>query len=604
VGFVNDSSGNLNSSVGQWVNFYTTTTTTLPAVVPPKQTSYVINKSNVLQGKSLLATSVIIKGTNNLNKYYIVRNGTVWNIASNPVNGSNSLALSTSGLRGNYSTYSYVNDSAGNVNRSSVFWVNIYTTTTVTTTTTTTTTTTMAGSVIISVNNRTNTYFNGATVSVVAPNGSVLSNNTIGVSKPIVNTSVLYNTSNCKIIVSLPTNDKIVMNSFNFNKINKSFVVQESNLTGTKPVVKKVISNVIASNYSNGAVSTLVFNTNVSPNRLCVCSSWSFNTASCSASWACYDISAYAHKFYGTYLVVNVTHFSAYILGSSESLLIWDDTNDIQGEDIKHFENQSVGFFANYSNMTGSPIQGGGSYCQYMENSAGSWSAKVNMTYNSSNRFYYIYRAFGVKGTFNYNVTCASPSHNTLSVVDNFVISSISPQLQSIQWGQVYWWTAQVVAHSIHYGVYNTTLACTQTNLYYVEPVPINGFAKRVNASTDQTGNYKCQNTTQGAFKISNDGSVGINISAKLSNDPTGVVMKLSHANNGWQNSCAGACNAGSCNLSGSCLIINTSYRQIAYNMPANSSKEYWLWTDFVGAHGTVSPLKGNLTTNATKAVS
>jgi len=167
------------------------------------------------------------------------------------------------------------------------------------------------------------------------------------------------------------------------------------------------------------------------------------------------------------------------------------------------------------------------------------------------------------------------------------------------QWSQVSWYTAVSVAHSISYGVYNTTLACSQTALYYVEPSPINGIATKLNASTDQTGVYPCQNATQGAIRISNDGSVGINVTADFNQVTSGVRMKIAKGEGGWQTACDGVCNATSCALTADCVQITTSPVQVAYNLPQNSSQEYWLYADFKGVAGTSAPTKGNLSTSA-----
>ena len=169
------------------------------------------------------------------------------------------------------------------------------------------------------------------------------------------------------------------------------------------------------------------------------------------------------------------------------------------------------------------------------------------------------------------------------------------------QWSQISWFTAETVAHSISYGVYNETYACSQTALYYVEKPPINGIAVKLNASTDQAATYYCQNTTQGAIKINNDGSVGINVSAQFNQITTGVRVKAATANNGWESACSGTCGAGGCDLSAACIQLSTSPAQVAYNLAQNSSQEYWLWADFKGVAGTVSPTKGNMTTTAVK---
>jgi hypothetical protein len=182
------------------------------------------------------------------------------------------------------------------------------------------------------------------------------------------------------------------------------------------------------------------------------------------------------------------------------------------------------------------------------------------------------------------------------------LLATVGPVAADTKWSQISWYTAVSVAHSIVYGIYNNTVACSQTALYYVEPAPINGIATKLNASTDQTGLYPCQNTTQGAFKVQNDGSVGLNVSATFNQITTGVRPKIGGADAAWEAACTGTCTTGDCALSANCIALTTSFQQVAYNIPQNSSKEYWLWADFKGVAGTAAPTKGNLTTNATQA--
>ena len=170
------------------------------------------------------------------------------------------------------------------------------------------------------------------------------------------------------------------------------------------------------------------------------------------------------------------------------------------------------------------------------------------------------------------------------------------------QWSQVSWYTAVSVAHSISYGVYNSTLACSQTALYYVEPAPINGVANKLNASTDSAGTYACQNFTQGAIKVNNDGSVGINVSAEFNQITTGVRMKIAKGPDGYQSTCDGVCNATSCTLTADCIQVTTGPAQVAYNIAQNTSQEYWLYADFNGVAGTAAPTKGNMTTTAVQS--
>jgi hypothetical protein len=170
------------------------------------------------------------------------------------------------------------------------------------------------------------------------------------------------------------------------------------------------------------------------------------------------------------------------------------------------------------------------------------------------------------------------------------------------QWSQVGWLTAESVAHSISYGIYNATLACSQTALFYVEPAPIDGTQTKINATMDEAGEYACQTDSQGAFKVNNDGSVGINVTIVFSQITTGVSPKVATADAGWQATCDGTCTHEGCDLSSKCILLSTSPEQVIYNLAQNSSKEMWLWADFNGVAGTAAPTKGNMTTEATKA--
>jgi len=179
------------------------------------------------------------------------------------------------------------------------------------------------------------------------------------------------------------------------------------------------------------------------------------------------------------------------------------------------------------------------------------------------------------------------------------MLMSASMVVADAQWSQVSWYTAESVAHSISYGIYNASLACSQTAIYFVEPSPIDGDETKINSSTDSTGSYFCQNATQGAIVVSNDGSVGINITAAFNQITAGVGMKIGTENDAWQSSCAGVCNATECDLSASCIGLNTSAILVDYNLLQNGTEEFWLWADFQNVAGTVSPTKGNITTSA-----
>jgi len=181
------------------------------------------------------------------------------------------------------------------------------------------------------------------------------------------------------------------------------------------------------------------------------------------------------------------------------------------------------------------------------------------------------------------------------------LIAAAGSAAADAKWSQVSWYVAYSVAHSITYGIYNSTLACSQTALYYVEPSPINGVQTKINTSTDQTGAYFCQNDTQGALTVHNDGSVGLNISAEFNQITTGVRPKIAMTDAGWESACSATCNVSACDLTTKCVMLNTTAQLVRYNLEQNSSQQYWLWADFNGVAGTSVPTKGNLTTSAVR---
>lgn len=177
-----------------------------------------------------------------------------------------------------------------------------------------------------------------------------------------------------------------------------------------------------------------------------------------------------------------------------------------------------------------------------------------------------------------------------------------TPVASSSAWSQVFWYTAENVAHSIMYGVYNESVVCTQTSMFYVEDSPINGIEDKINATTDSSGQYPCQNTTQGVITVSNDGSVGVNITMVFNQITSGVRPKVGYSNDGWKGDCTGVCNSTLCDLTSDCIQLDTGGKQIIYNLGQNSTRNVWLWADFKGVGGTDVATKGNLTTNATKS--
>ncbi|MBN2881815.1 hypothetical protein JXM83_07235, partial [Candidatus Woesearchaeota archaeon] len=113
--------------------------------------------------------------------------------------------------------------------------------------------------------------------------------------------------------------------------------------------------------------------------------------------------------------------------GTLANLTIFDDTNDPEGENLTHIINQNVGFYANFTNITNSPIDNtNGVTCEITFNVSGIWSAPASMIYNSSTKLWQYYRSFTSEGTFNYNITCngTRQAYELLQAQDNFTLNA------------------------------------------------------------------------------------------------------------------------------------------------------------------------------------
>ncbi len=111
-------------------------------------------------------------------------------------------------------------------------------------------------------------------------------------------------------------------------------------------------------------------------------------------------------------LTFNVTGFSTYIVTSTSSLNIDDDTrNGIV------YANESVTFYANYSNITsGLPLIGS---CDISINDGG-WSVPTTMMYNSTIKKFTYDHTFTTLNSFPYNISCTT----TDSGFDNLTATS------------------------------------------------------------------------------------------------------------------------------------------------------------------------------------
>jgi hypothetical protein len=113
--------------------------------------------------------------------------------------------------------------------------------------------------------------------------------------------------------------------------------------------------------------------------------------------------------------------------GSSTSsptanLSIWDDTDT----GVKYI-NDSIFFYANYTNATGASLNGSNINCSISFNYTGSWSAAVNISFNSSSSIYYHNATINVTGESYFNITCSAPGYDTLSLAENVTIANSIP---------------------------------------------------------------------------------------------------------------------------------------------------------------------------------
>jgi hypothetical protein len=102
---------------------------------------------------------------------------------------------------------------------------------------------------------------------------------------------------------------------------------------------------------------------------------------------------------------------------STTNLTIWDDTD--YGT---KYPNEQVYFYANYTNSsTGEPINDTWVYCEFKENSTGSWSSPVNMTFNPTSLLYEYNKSFSASGPLYFNVLCngSALGYDILNVSDD-----------------------------------------------------------------------------------------------------------------------------------------------------------------------------------------
>ncbi|MBR9699462.1 hypothetical protein GOV09_03345 [Candidatus Woesearchaeota archaeon] len=120
----------------------------------------------------------------------------------------------------------------------------------------------------------------------------------------------------------------------------------------------------------------------------------------------------------------SVPGFSTYTAVDGAQLEIWDDTNDVQGENTDHYEFELTGFYANFSDTAGFSVNGTGIFCNYTQNSTGSWSFPLEMDFDNISHLYEVNETFPFPGEFFFNVSCITNTLFNVSATDNFAITS------------------------------------------------------------------------------------------------------------------------------------------------------------------------------------
>ncbi|MBN2566452.1 DUF2341 domain-containing protein, partial [Candidatus Woesearchaeota archaeon] len=91
-----------------------------------------------------------------------------------------------------------------------------------------------------------------------------------------------------------------------------------------------------------------------------------------------------------------------------------------------------TGFYANYTNLTGQPITGAGTWCNITFNLTGGWTALASMTYNATSGLFEYNQSFNQTGPISWNVTCnasiyQSQARNETVNITKTVVNAMSP---------------------------------------------------------------------------------------------------------------------------------------------------------------------------------
>ncbi|MCF7865842.1 hypothetical protein K9M18_00200 [Candidatus Woesearchaeota archaeon] len=128
-------------------------------------------------------------------------------------------------------------------------------------------------------------------------------------------------------------------------------------------------------------------------------------------------------------LIMNVTHFTNYSTEANTQLIIWDQDDDVAGNNHVSIGDQ-VQFYANYTNKTsGSSIFGAGAYCEIIFDDTN----LINMTYNATTKIYEYNRTFDAQSIETWNVSCIASAQNyeSLNSTDNVEIRGPAPIIEN-----------------------------------------------------------------------------------------------------------------------------------------------------------------------------
>ena len=125
------------------------------------------------------------------------------------------------------------------------------------------------------------------------------------------------------------------------------------------------------------------------------------------------------------------------VLSNESSLTIWDDSDS-----ATVYANYSK-FYANYTDSSGSPLNGSSYWCEFRHNKAGSWKDLINMSFNSTTSQYELIADGGYMvnnteahrdgmpiGTYSFNVSCYSTiGYNNQTLASGVTVASYTTSI-------------------------------------------------------------------------------------------------------------------------------------------------------------------------------